>query len=471
MYAAQRLADAHTAMMTHTGQADRTGVAHTLARGTREAATRGQWSWRRQCLCRAHPLACRPLDPLDHDGLLPFKRYAQLLRESGHEPAALSSSPAASAELYEKYTAYRSTYQSRAMRRFFDEHREQPWFVEKYGIGESDVAARTARRKRGRVGTKARWLEELRSGKLDQVCLDVKREFALHMPLTASAYASCPVASPELLATLEGGLAAHEGKGLLATTTRDGEAEVLHDPDTAVTPANPHEVMIRSVPVELPRADLEAALAKLPGFQYLAMGEPHQSKRYGRMGWVVFDADTNMSDAISSLNSLPVSGCDLASRAELGLTGATQIGDGKLTYETTDRAAHARMRIAPPQASALPRLAHDLRQARDLVATLEREDRKLWHEELDAMPVDGAAPEELAWLDVDASAEIEQRCAHLDVGRGELGWEEIERQAAGGQPAPRAEGEEEPADKPEDLPPARLREIVSELAAPPAHLA
>ena len=123
------------------------------------------------------------------------------------------------------------------------------------------------------------------------------------------------------------------------------------------------------------------------------------------------------------------------------------------------------MRIAPPQASALPRLAHDLRQARDLVATLEREDRKLWREELDAMPVDGAAPKELAWLDVDASAEIEQRCAQLDVGRGEPSWEELERQA-GGQPAPRAEGEEEPADKPADLPPARLREIVSGHADP-----
>lgn len=62
------------------------------------------------------------------------------------------------------------------MHRFWQEHKEAAWFQERYGLADDEQKARTLRRKIGRAGRKEEWLEELKSGKIDGVCFDLRGE-------------------------------------------------------------------------------------------------------------------------------------------------------------------------------------------------------------------------------------------------------------------------------------------------------
>ncbi|PWN40068.1 hypothetical protein IE81DRAFT_342945 [Ceraceosorus guamensis] len=316
-------------------------------------------------------------DPFAFDYLLPFKRFAQMLREAA-DPIAASNTPQASAELYEKYQKYRTDFQRKAMQRFFKEHNKDFWFEERYGLAVVDVQRRLDRRRKGREGRKERWLGELRSGSLDKVDFELKP------------------ASSRALEGIPGTLEENEKKGWLMSTSRLGQEEVLLDTEQASTPAQPNEVLLRVIPHDLPRTLLEEVLQEQVGFRYLAVGEPHPGKKWGRMGWAVFEPESDLHAITEALNAKTINGI-------------------KLAFETTDRAPHARLRIAPAQASSLARLAHDLRQARELVSFLQKQDRELERRRAEDAEdqATGAAQE---WLDTDASVEIDARCEAIGKG-------------------------------------------------------
>lgn len=134
------------------------------------------------------------------------------------------------------------------------------------------------------------------------MCSDLRGRRELHAdsPLHAAA-------PTKLLEPMPGGVSANADKGYLAHTTRAGEEVVLPDIETVSTPANPFEVMVRHVPANMKRLAVEDALREIEGFKYLAMGEPHLSKRWGRMGWAVFETGTDMVKTLDALNAKLVS--------------------------------------------------------------------------------------------------------------------------------------------------------------------
>lgn len=118
---------------------------------------------------------------------------------------------------------------------------------------------------------------------------------------------SRPAASTSALEGLEGTLEENEKKGWLMSHSRLGQEEVLLDTEQAITPAQPNELLVRVMPLDLPRAALEEVLQEQPGFKYLAVGEPHQGKKWGRMGWAVFEPDSDLQAAAGVLNAKTVS--------------------------------------------------------------------------------------------------------------------------------------------------------------------
>lgn len=306
-------------------------------------------------------------DPMDSDVILPFRKYAQLLREIGSDPIAMATGPEATQQLYDKYQEYRKAFNRRAMHQFWAAHKDEKWFQEKYGITDKYVAMRSATRKLGRQGKKKSWLDELEAGRLDNVCWDA---------------ASIEASHEEMASTSAGPV----------STNRLGEKEVLDPTETIELPAEPHQVLIRQIPTEIGREDVEEVLKQEPGFLYVALGEPHANKRYGRMGWAMFEERS------------PEQMIQLAHR----LSQTTIVGQ-KLAFEITSRPAQAKLKIAPSYSNTLRRLAKDWKQARELVALLEAEDRSvLWKGE---DPTD--VPPEIM---VNASQVIDDRCRALDMG-------------------------------------------------------
>jgi SERRATE/Ars2, N-terminal domain/Arsenite-resistance protein 2 len=315
-------------------------------------------------------------DPMDSRTILTFKRFAQLLRENGKEPAAGSNSMEATQLLYEKYQEYRKAFQRRAMEQFFETHKNAPWFNEKFGISQEVAEAKAARRRQGRNGKRKLWLDDLRSGTLDRINFDIieTRE---------------PRKGKDTFAQQNG------SSKYFVATNQAGEREELDEIESVVLAPEPNQLLIRSIPSEIGRSTIEDALKGEKGFLYLALGEPHPLKRYGRVGCAVFEhqsADTML---------------DIALRLS-----QTTIEGQKLAFEVANRPAQVKLRVAPEYACSLPRLLHDLHQARKVLQLFESEDRQ---EMQKAGNVNAFTEEE---LDLKATSEIEQRALHVTCSDG-----------------------------------------------------
>lgn len=307
-------------------------------------------------------------DPMDSKTILTFKRFAQLLRENGKEPVATSNSTEATQILYEKYQDYRKAFQRRAMQQFFDTYKNAPWFREKFGILPDEEEARASRKRHGRIGKRKDWLNDLRSGALDKINFDV---IETREPRKNQDSQSVP-------------------SKYFVTTNQAGEREEIDDIESVILPPESNQLLIRSIPPEIGRPSLEQALKGEQGFLYLALGEPHPLKRYGRVGCAVFEhqsADT-MVDIASRLSQISIEGQNLA-------------------FELANRPAQVKLRIAPEYACSLPRLLHDLHQARKSLQLFENDDRK------EAQKDENVAALTEEELDIEASEEIEQRAFHV----------------------------------------------------------
>ncbi|UZJ53807.1 hypothetical protein CBS101457_003127 [Exobasidium rhododendri] len=294
----------------------------------------------------------KPMDPMDLPSVVPFRKYAQMMRELGTEPSALATGPEATQELYDKYQEYRVAHSRKAMVPFFEAHKSDKWFVEKYGINEEEVQARLARRKKGRLGKKKAWLEELQGGKLDKVCWDAKDE-----------------------------------AGSLVATTRLGDEERIDGGETVNIEAEPGQILVRQLPPEVSREEVERSIREAEeGYKYLALGEPHPSKKWSRIGWLQIETE-DLPGVVERLNQMTFEG-------------------QKLTFEMATRPAQAKLKLAPQYSASIKRLFHDLQQAKDLTAALMKEDVDvLWKDDDE---IDEA-------LRVDASSEIEERCRELGL--------------------------------------------------------
>ena len=214
------------------------------------------------------------------------------------------------------------------------------------------VQKRNLRRRKGREGRKKVWLEELNDGKLDQICCDANED------------------TP----------------GALVTTSRTGEEEVIDGGEIINIAPELHHALIRQVPAEVRREEVEEALQEEPGFQYLALGEPHPMKRWGRVGWAVFETVDELQETVERMNAKTIAG-------------------QKLVFEIATRPAQAKIKVAPEAANSTKRLAQDLEQTKELIEMLQKEDKEvLWK---------GETEDEA--LQVDAIAEIERRCIEMKL--------------------------------------------------------
>ncbi|KAI9016728.1 hypothetical protein DFJ74DRAFT_678064 [Hyaloraphidium curvatum] len=223
-----------------------------------------------------------------------------------------------------RYDMYKEDFKLQESLDFFHAHKEEEWFVEKYRSPEAEEY-------RARVGAhKAelaeRFARELEEGLFDDATFD---------EVAGSAGGAAPDAPPaDTAATVKVGNPATAKKCRFEPRKQDeemadGDQKEPASPTTPVAgvaaPAGTkrplcwsspedendvkHKIFIKSVPITVARKTLEEELAKaLPDTPpvRIALSDPNPTKKFIRLGWVVFRDGTDVEQVVKTLEKFRI---------------------------------------------------------------------------------------------------------------------------------------------------------------------
>ncbi|KAF4602127.1 ssk1 response regulator receiver [Pleurotus pulmonarius] len=353
-----------------------------------------------------------PADPHLQDYPASLKQYAEWFRYY-YPQAAIDEDNADKAAEQEagdgskprngikaRWENYKKDFAATQLQTMFEHHKKSPWFAEKYDPAPEFANLRLRVRKEGWKGRIDAFLLDLESSKFDPDSQE-------------SAQQSSPTVDNSTNGEQGGDTngAGDEGKVNGADDemqfAMDGD-EDAGDPDAAKPESNGkslpqdarrmlnrgeeistmpegNQVTIRTIPPDIGRMKLEDALCKMPGFKYLALGDPMQKRNYYRAGWIRFNDDADMSVVMSDLSEKKIEGFKL-----------------HVTHNT--RPFTAKIRCTPEIASRPERLEKDLANIKTLAAILEEEAAKLRTTKVKKVTV-AKTSNEAASADVDAPME------------------------------------------------------------------
>ncbi|KAF9019282.1 hypothetical protein BDZ89DRAFT_1103455 [Hymenopellis radicata] len=323
-----------------------------------------------------------PPDPHSFDFPGSLKQYADWFRytfpqratqednmdKAAEQEAGDGSKPRNGLRLFGKSIGRIST-QLKYLQTMFDYHRKSPWFAEKYDPSPAMQKLRSRVRKEGWKGRLVTFLHDLDSGKFDPDLNEPEQE-----PTGAKEEPSANGEPKE-----SNGEAEPKNSGdddmqftMDADEPTDNEASRADangkdskrgnrepDLDEEVTaPTEGNQVMIRTIPPDIGRVKLEEACSKIPGYVYLALGDPMSKRNYYRAGWLRFDENADMGAVMSELSD-------------------TKIEGFKLHVSHNTRPFTSRVRCAPEVASKPDRLEKDLANAIALASLYEEQAAQL----------------------------------------------------------------------------------------------
>ncbi|RDB17013.1 Serrate RNA effector molecule [Hypsizygus marmoreus] len=330
-----------------------------------------------------------PPDPHTFDYPASLKQYAewfryfypqQALEEDNADKAAEQDAGDGSKPrngIKSKWEKYKKDFAATQLQTMFEHHRKSPWFAEKYDPAPECQNLRMRVRKEGWKGRLDSFLHDLESGKYDPDLnepelepLSPSKENIVNGETTAEPNGAPSVVPAEEPKSMGGGdddmqfnVEADEEPGDQEPSRPDTNGKVAIDRRTnrgeevSVAPEG-NQVMIRTIPPDIGRLKLEEACSKIPGFVYLALGDPLQKRNYYRAGWLRFTDDSDMTAVVSELSDKKIEGF-------------------KLHVTHNQRPFVNRIRYAPEVASRPERIQKDLATAKELAAVLEDQAAKL----------------------------------------------------------------------------------------------
>ncbi|CAL1701519.1 unnamed protein product [Somion occarium] len=330
-----------------------------------------------------------PPDPHNLDYPATLKQYAEWFRYYFPQQAMEEDNADKAAEqeagdgskprngIRSRWEKYRKEFSAQQLQRMFDHHRKSPWFAEKYDPAPEFADLRTRVRRVGWRGRMDTFLLDLEAGKFDPDLNPPEPE-----PEPASPMKELAANGENATNGTEGGttstIPAEEPKATPAAAdeemqfnveaedepdqdaNRGGGSKQTDDTrrakvgDEVSVPPEGNQVMIRTIPPDIGRVKLEEACSRMPGFVYLALGDPLQKRNYYRAGWLRFRDDADMSTVMAELSEKKIEGF-------------------KLHVAHIVKPFTSRVRYAPEVASRPDRLAKDLANAKILASVLEDE--------------------------------------------------------------------------------------------------
>ncbi|CAG8435551.1 2247_t:CDS:10 [Scutellospora calospora] len=193
-----------------------------------------------------------PKDPDQLDFLVTFKYYAEFLQMSN--PKARYTDD----DLHKKYNDYKEAFGIKQLKTFFEAHKKEEWFLEKYHpkYMEPRITATKELKKKNYQN----FITDLKRGLFDHIVNDVE-----------------------------------ENKDEIKTEGESSADKSEQDDDA-------NRLFIKSVSPSISRQKIEEMCKEIPGFKYLALSEPNPQKKFHRLGWIVFEEGTDMDSAYERLN-------------------------------------------------------------------------------------------------------------------------------------------------------------------------
>lgn len=335
-----------------------------------------------------------PQDPAMRDTLVSFKQYSDWFKfahpELLHEDVGTSLPDGVTSDKKDisivkmRYDEYRRNFIRKQYQYMFEYHRKHAWFIEKYDSGDRYADMRTRVRQQGWRGAISHFIDRMEAGNFDP---SLHEDIGTSVPRTR-------VDEDETMD--DQGQTVSDLPSL--PTKKAGPGEVM------VAPAFP-QLMIRTIPPDVGRLQLEEILVTLQGFKHVAIGDPVQKRAFNRVGWIAFDSQADVDAAVHALESKRIS------NMRLMVTPTSEPFVGKIRY-------------TPPAASKLSRMEKDLEQAKRLAAILEAQAAEVAaYKPLFPVgaPLSSEPPSgEVSIVPVDATAEP----GDLDVSRGTKAVEE-----------------------------------------------
>ncbi|KAI0047290.1 hypothetical protein FA95DRAFT_1559257 [Auriscalpium vulgare] len=324
-----------------------------------------------------------PPDPHTFEYMASLKQYAEWFRYFYPQQAIDEDNADKAAEqeagdgskprngIKARWEKYKKKFSASQLQTMFDHHRKSPWFAEKYDPAPEFAQLRMRIRKEGWKGRTNLFLDKLEAGEFDpnfdNLIADpsstskesVKKENPdVGDAMKEESIADNGVAPVDEAIKAEEEVAAdgeEDGGDKGEANGRGDDAKRNRGDEVAVMPEG-NQVMIRTIPPDIGRVKLETlgTLHRLPGFVYLALGDPLQKRNYYRAGWLKFREDADMVAVMSELNERKIDGF------KLHLLHNTHPFKNKL-------------RCTPEVASHPERLMKDLTNAKVLAAHLEAE--------------------------------------------------------------------------------------------------
>ncbi|KAI8603483.1 hypothetical protein EDD21DRAFT_30538 [Dissophora ornata] len=212
-------------------------------------------------------------DPMKLDHLISFKQYCEHLRNL--DRASHRYKRYTDEELQTRYGTYKEEFTAKQYASFFDAHKAEAWFQEKYHPDFSKTRAEEARTlRKARYG---KFIEDLAAGKYDNTTCDE----ALAKKASAAAGAKAEKSDAD--------------GGSSEQVDKDGDIKTTED-DTDCW------LYLRTILPNVARASILERCEKIEGFLMLSLSEPHPLKELQRIGWIKFKAGTDLQEALGSLS-------------------------------------------------------------------------------------------------------------------------------------------------------------------------
>lgn len=359
-----------------------------------------------------HPPSRRaPPDPHTLDYPASLKQFAEWFRYYYPQAAAEEDSSDKAAQqqagdgtkprngIKLRWEKYKKSFAAQQLQTMFDHHRKSPWFAEKYDPSAQYAYLRKRVRKEGWRGRLNTFLENLDAGMFDpqsdslyqpsspaKQSVTLKQEPKDEQEALPDNDGLAPVdesmkVDEDVVVEVEdeGDKLDANGKGV-----ENGKRDNRERGEEVSVPPEGHQVMIRTIPPDIGRVKLETALDTIPGFIYLALGDPLQKRNFYRAGWLKYQEDADINLIMSELSERKIDGFKL------------HVLHNKQPFKN-------RIRYAPEVASRPDILEKDLERARVLLVRLEAENyalrriRILPREEVAALP-EGPLQEDIVTL-------------------------------------------------------------------------
>ena len=231
-------------------------------------------------------------------------------------------------EMHERCEKYRRETLNRLFSEFYAAHKDDDWFIERYNpdnqkARQNDIVSR-------KIPHLEKYLEELRSGKLDDISMDVPENLQQDrdgQDRNGVSSAKDPYDIPE-------------------NNDDSSNGQQREDEDKTNT------LFIRTIPPSVPREAIEVECKKIEGFDYLTLSIPNASRNFHRFGWVKFKPGTDIEKALDGLNNL-------------------RVEEFQFHFSKHRANSSVQFRLTPEIANTPSQLRHDLKMMRDAAKTMD----------------------------------------------------------------------------------------------------